>query len=261
MKITRLVVGVLVVAAYASLAGAEIINNVAGIGGDVVVQRNSATVNDLFLRIKNQSAEAGGAGENNDRVGLIKFDLSGLTEAVTDAIVRLELPRGASTGQSGNTFDAGETLFLYGIPDLAADEDFNEATVTFANSPYVTGNGSVTNPRPGTDMTANSVNDDLATLLDTHTFAAESDAGDLVDFRSAALTAFLQADTNDIATFILTVSQSNAAKTPVFNSDTGTGATGLPPTLLTNDNVPEPTSFALGCLTGLCLLAKRRRVE
>jgi hypothetical protein len=238
-------------------ARAEMISNLDGIGGDVVVRRSSATENDGFLRIKNQSGNA--ENSNNDRVGLIKFDLSGLTESITAAIVRLELPRGASTGQASNTFDAGETLYLYGIPDLAADENFNEGTVTFANSPYMTGTGSVTDPRPVTDLTGNNVNDDLATLLDTFTFAVQSDAGDLVDFRGTALRSFLQADTNDIATFILTVSQSNATKTPVFNSDTGTGATGLKPTLLTNADVPEPVTTTMVALAGACLYMLRRR--
>ena len=240
-----------------SSASAEMINNLFGIGGDVVVRRGSATENDGFLRIKNQSGDA--ENSNNDRVGLIKFDLSGLSDPITAAIVRLELPRGASTGQAANTFDAGETLYLYGIPDLAADENFNEGTVTFANSPYTTGTGSVSDPRPVTDLTGNNVNDDLVTLLDTFTFAVQSDAGDLVDFRGMALRSFLQADTNDIATFILTVSQSNATKTPVFNSDTGTGATGLKPTLLTNADVPEPATVTIVLLAGVCLCMLRRR--
>ena len=54
----------------------------------------------------------------------------------------------------------------------------------------------------------------------------------------AALRSFLQADTNNIASFILTVSQSNATKTAVFVSDTGTEGTPLHPTLLTNVDVP-----------------------
>ena len=236
MNIKHRLAAILAVAVFAQWAGAEIVDNTAGIGGDVVVRRSGATENDGFLRIKNQSGDAENSG--NDRIGLIKFDLTSLAESITAAIVRLELPRGASTGQAGNTFDPGETLFLYGIPDLAADENFNEATVTFANSPYMTGVGSVTDPRPGTDLTGNGVNDDLATLLDTFTFNAVSDAGDLVNFQSNELVSFLQADTNNIATFILTVSQSNATKTAVFVSDTGTEGTPLHPTLLTNADVP-----------------------
>lgn len=253
----------LYLATAAPPAIAEMLPNTFGNGGDVVVRRNnSGRENDGFLRIKNQS----GASENNgnDRVGLLKFDLSGLSEPVTNAAVRLELPRGQATGHPNNTFDAGETLYLYGIPDAATGEDFDEATINFASSPYLTGTGSVSNPRPLTDATANGVNDDLVILLDTYTFAATSDAGQLIDFRSAALTAFVQADTNNIASFILAVSQGTVAKTGVFVSDTGTEGTPLPPALLTNADapVPEPASatlFAMSLFGSQIVRGRRRR--
>ncbi|MCO6047121.1 PEP-CTERM sorting domain-containing protein [Aeoliella sp. ICT_H6.2] len=227
----------------AQLAGAETLTNIAGTGGDVVVRRNNNTENDGFLRIKNQGGD--GEASGNDRIGLLKFDLSGLSESITAGGVQLELPRGESTGQAVNTFDAGDILYLYGVPDLGADENFDEASVTFASFPYLTGDGSVTTVRPETDLTGNGVNDDLVPLLDTFTFSEQSDAGDLVTFTGGSLTSFLQADTNDIATFILTVSQTqDVFKTAVFVSDTGTEGTPLPPTLLTNGDVPmEGTDF------------------
>jgi hypothetical protein len=241
---------------FNQLVDGESITNVAGIGADVVLRRSSATENDGFLRIKNQSGDP--ENVNNDRVGLIKFDLSLLTESISQASVRFELPRGASNGFPNNTFDAGETLALYGIPDLAADENFNEATVTFANSPYTTGVGGSTNPRPVGDLTGNGVNDTLLVLLDTYTFDAVSDAGHIVDFWGTAVTNFLQADTNGAASFFLTVSQSNAGKTAVFISDTGTG--GTPPTILTNADaiVPEPAT-ALLALSAVSIVMLSRR--
>ncbi|QDU53900.1 PEP-CTERM sorting domain-containing protein [Aeoliella mucimassa] len=233
----------LVAMAFAPMGQAETITNLAGIGGDVVVRRNNNTENDGFLRIKNQGGD--GEASGNDRIGLLKFDLSSLSQPITAGGVQLELPRGASTDQVANTFDAGDILYLYGVADLATDENFDEAAVTFANFPYLTGAGSVTDPRPATDMTGNGVNDELVTLLDTYTFAAESDAGDLVTFTGGSLTSFLQSDTNDIATFILASSATqNPFKTAVFVSDTGTEGTPLPPTLLTNGDVPmEGTDF------------------
>jgi hypothetical protein len=235
---------------------AESITNVAGIGGDVVLRRLGATENDGFLRIKNQSDDLEDSG--NDRIGLIKFDLSLLAEPISQASVRFELPRGASNGFPNNTFDAGETLALYGIPDLAADEDFNEATVTFANSPYTTGTGGSTNPRPVSDLTGNGVNDTLLVLLDTYTFDAVSNAGQIVDFWGAGVSNFLKADTNGVASFFLAVSQSNAGKTAVFVSDTGTG--GGPPTILTNADavVPEPAT-ALLALSAVSIVMRSRR--
>lgn len=246
MKTMSLPAVMIAIAAMASPATAEMLPNTFGAGGDVVVRRNnSSRENDGFLRIKNQSGD--GENSSNDRTGLLKFDLTGLTESVTAAAVRLEMPRGASTGHPNNTYDAGDTVYLYGVPDNGADEDFDEATITFASSPYMTGTGGATDPRPVSDLTGNGVNDDLAILLDTYTFPTVSDAGDLIDFQSPALTSFLQADTNDLASFIVTVSQGSFAKTAVFVSDTGTEGTPFPPTLLTNADapIPEPTTAGL----------------
>jgi hypothetical protein len=78
------------------------------------------------------------------------------------------------------------------------------------------------------------------------------------------------AGANNTATFILTVSQSNATKTAVFVSDTGTEGTPLPPTLLTNSDarVPEPATATLLALAGIgiCLqrcptTAARRKIQ
>jgi hypothetical protein len=235
MNYKHFLVVALAVALLAQASWAETVTNVFGNGDDVVLRRLGATENDGFLRIKNQSGLTEDSG--NDRIGLLKFDLSGLTEPITVGALQLQLPRGASNGFPNNTFNAGETLSLYGIPNLATDENFDEAAVTFANSPYTTGGGSVFGPRPAEDTTGNGVNDTLLTLLATYTFATTSNAGQLVNFQSPQLSSFLQADTNDIASFFLTVSQSDAFKTAVFTSDTGTEGTPIPPTLRTNTDV------------------------
>jgi hypothetical protein len=237
MSNLRFLAAMIIFAALTQQGAAEITNDVFGNGADVELKRLGATVNDGLLRIKNQSGSAENSG--NDRVGLIKYDLSGLTQSINFAKVRFQMPRGASNSFPNNTFDAGETLYLYGVPESSAsDENFNEATVTFANYPYLTGTGSVTVTRPVADTTGNGVNDTLVSLLGSITFTASTNAGDLIDFESSALTSFLQADTNDIATFLVSVSTSNAAKTAVFTSDTGTeGTPPTPPTLRTNIDV------------------------
>jgi hypothetical protein len=248
-------------------AAADVVTTLAGNGDDVVVRRGSATENDAFVRLKNQS----GILENNinDRVALLKFDLTLLSPGITAATVRLQMPRGASNSFPLNTFDAGETLFLYGVPDLAAGEIFNPGTVTFANFPYTTGTTSGSGTRPVADTTGNNVNDTLLPLLGTYTFAAVSNAGVIVDFSGTPLVSFLTADTNGIATFALTVSMSNATKTPVFNSDTATTlVNGLPPilpSLLTNADaaaVPESSRALPSLICGAAAIyAWRQRTR
>ncbi|MBX3435639.1 MAG: hypothetical protein KF847_20165 [Pirellulales bacterium] len=243
---------VVVLALMAHSSHAAVVTNAQGSGGNVVVRRSSASEplaadDGTFLRFKFQS----GANENvnTDRIPILKFDLSALpAEPVTAASLRIHLPRGASTNQTSNRFDAGETLYLYGVPNGLAGEnvDLAPANTTFANYPYLTGVGSVTNPRPATDLTVNGVNDDLVTLLATYTFAAPSDAGDFVTFQSSALASFLQADDNGIATFLLTMGTiQDFNKTPVVSAAGAVDANHRP-SLRTNNDVINTNFDGLG---------------
>lgn len=235
--------GMIVLATLANSSHAATVNNSQGAGGNVVLRRGSASEpvpadTGEFLRIKFQSGTA--ENNNTDRLGLLKFDLTSLpAEPITVASLRIHLPRGASSGQPNNRFDAGETLYLYGVPNGAAGEDFSldPLQTLFVDNPYVTGTGSVSNPRPAIDLTANGVNDDLLPLLATYTFANNSDAGDFVNFHSNELTSFLQADSNKIATFMLTMRTiQDFAKTPVISAALALDANHRP-TLRTNTNV------------------------
>lgn len=260
---------VLLGAMSASSATAAILYNSQGAGGDLMVQRNSASAQrpDGLVLIKIQSGDA--ENNNNDRLGLLKFDLTQLpAESIATASIRISLPRGAATAQPNNAFAVGDSLYLYGVPNGSAGENFTlDTSTTFANFPYFTGPGSVANPRPVTDLTANGVNDSLVPLLATHTFTSASDAGQFVDFHSSALTSFLQADSNGIATFILTTGGQTlnpATKTPTITSGQGDLATNNPtwrPALLTNADavVPEPTSIALLLLGATGASVSRRR--
>ncbi len=239
----RPLLGMIVLATLASSSSAATVNNSQGAGGNVVIRRNSVsepvpTDTGEFLRLKFHSGTA--ENNNNDRIGLLKFDLTSLpAEPINVATLRIHLPRGASSGQTNNRFDAGETLYLYGLPNGAAGENFSldPLQTLFVDNPYVTGAGSVSNPRPATDLTVNGVNDDLLPLLATYTFATNSDAGDFVNFQSNELTSFLQADSNDIATFMLTMRtiQDNA-KTPVISAALAADPNHRP-TLRTNTDV------------------------
>lgn len=239
----RQLLGIVALALMTQSSQAATVTNAQGSGGNVVVRRNSAseptpTDTGEFLRLKYQS----GSTENNntDRIGLFKFDLNLLpAEPITVASLRIHLPRGASSSQPNNRFDAGEILYLYGIPNGAAGENFSldPLQTLFVDNPYLTGTGSVTNPRPATDLTVNGVNDDLLPLLATYTFEKNSDAGEFVNFHSNELTSFLQADSNKTASFVLTMKTiQDFNKTPVISGALAADANHRP-TLRTNSNV------------------------
>lgn len=243
MSMRHQLLGMVVLAMLTQSSQAATVTNAQGAGGNVVLRRNSASEpapadTGEFLRIKFQS----GAAENNntDRIGLLKFDLNALpAEPITVASLRIHLPRGASSAQPNNRFDAGETLYLYGVPNGASGENFSldPLQTLFVDNPYLTGTGSVTNPRPVTDLTVNGINDDLLPLLATYTFEKNSDAGDFVNFHSSELASFLQADANKIATFMLTMRTiQDFNKTPVISAALALDANHRP-TLRTNINV------------------------
>jgi hypothetical protein len=236
------------IALSVNAAVAETRNTSFGNGDDVVLRRGIAnpTDNGALLIVKNQSGDA--ENVNNDRVALIKLDLSGLAP-IGESVLRFQTVRATP---ATNTFAAGETLMLYGIKENAAFENFDPATVTWAGIPYMTGTDSAALRQPA-DTSSNNVNDTLAdiSLLSSFTFSTASTAGTIVDFSSLALTSFLQTDVNDVATFIVTALQTNAGNTSVLsNSDTGTEGGFPPPTLRTNTDVVN-TDFVAPAGTGI----------
>jgi hypothetical protein len=234
-----------------SAAEGAIITTGDGAGSDLQLRRNNnATESDIYLRITNKPLS--GNTENNtggDRIAVLNFDLSLLAIPVTSAALSLTTDLGAS-----NQFQPGETLYLYGIPDGGPDENYT--STSFTEFDYSTGVNGAVNPRPVDDLTPNHVNDNLAQLLSTITFADATVAGQPIVFQSAQLTAFLASDTNGMASFILTVSQVGSSFTPVIASNEN--ANQAPPTLLLNEHapVPEPASALLGL--GLAALLGRR---
>jgi hypothetical protein len=202
-----------------------------------------------------KNGDAATAGSNTDRITFLRFATAGL-EPVTAASVTLAV--------HNNSVPAGFQVLLYGVPDGAANENFDEGTITFANSGYTT-NAS------NNDATDNNVLDALLTPLGSYTFptaipqgAAGTSPG-TITFSDAggALTSFLDADTNGVATFILTTPTITVSNTVAFYSRDNTSSQAVP-TLATNADavaVPEPAGAAVVGLLGAAGLLRRRRAR
>ena len=223
-----------------------------GVTADTFVQRGSTTNNSTGAALIAKNAN-NPADSSNDRVTFLRFDTTGLTTPVTAASLSLAI--------HNNAIPAGFQVQLFGIPDAAANETFDASTLTFANSGYTTTSTG--------DSTDNNVLDASLTLLGTYTFdqaIAQGTAGTspgTMTFYDAggALTSFLNADTNHVATFLLTTPTHNDSNTVAFWSRDNTTSQDIP-TLATNADavpVPEPAAAALLAFPFLAATALRRR--
>ncbi|WP_442484262.1 PEP-CTERM sorting domain-containing protein [Aeoliella sp. SH292] len=224
-------------------------------GNDWALQRNNNVVDNRIL-VKNSSNNGG------DRVGIMTFDSSALGP-VTAASVRVDLERFATaTGNiaagATNQFLAGETLELWGVPNGHASEALtqpaNNTAGSWATNPFIT----------DADATNNNVADAALTFLGSITFGVNTN-GDVLDFAGPAITSFVQADDNNVLTFLLTAVGNTAdAQTPLFYND-NSSATLDPvqfyPSVMTNGDavVPEPSTIALAGLASIALVAVGRR--
>jgi hypothetical protein len=221
-----------------------------GVAADTYVMRNSTTDNSsaapLIVKNANNPPDS-----NNDRVTFLRFDTTGLAP-VTAASLSLAI--------HNNAVPAGFQVQLYGIPDGASNENFDASTLTFANNGYTATSTA--------DSTDNNVLDASLTLLGTYTFdqaIAQGTAGTSpgnMTFSDAggALTSFLNANTNNVATFLLTTPTHNDSNTIAFWSRDNTTSQAIP-TLATDADavpVPEPASAALVAFPVLAAAVLRR---
>lgn len=209
-----------------------------GAGEDFSIRSNNAARrNDAALVVKNID------GTDLDRVTFLQFDLTGI-----DTKLNGELS--ISTRASGaNQLFAGETLTLYGIPDLSANEDVLAASWTWDDSPFIDATEENVAGEDNVDASA-------ATLLQSVTLGADTTGGSTLTFNSAAVNSFVAADTNNVLSFIVSLVQpTSTGNTPAFESDDAV-APGVAPTLTTV--VPEPATASLLALGGIFLFGKRR---
>src|SRR5882757_2261936 len=112
-RLTAAMVLCAVVAAISASASGAMVTTATGSGADAFLRRNNTQIvnTNAALAVKFQNdgtAEANG----NDRIGVLKFDTSGLGTPINAAILRLETFTAAA-----NQFVAGQMVQLYGIPE------------------------------------------------------------------------------------------------------------------------------------------------
>ncbi|TWT65443.1 hypothetical protein Pla123a_49110 [Posidoniimonas polymericola] len=232
------IAGLLALTAIGGTARAEVITTLDD-GDDWTLVRSDTTTENRIL-VKNSAGEVG-----TDRIGVAQFSGYAFSDPVMQASVRFDIERTAA----GNNFDALESIQLWGVPDGATGEDIVQ-TDAYSTVSYVTD-----------DLTDNLVDDAALVFLGQVAFPVGS-SGDVVDFFGPAVTAFVQADSNNLMTFLLTaVGDTDSADTVLFyNEDASPIATEFYPSVMTNADaiVPEPTTFALLGLTGMVGIALRR---
>ncbi|MBX3435640.1 MAG: hypothetical protein KF847_20170 [Pirellulales bacterium] len=231
--------------AFASTTSAAVITTL-NEGDDWTIVRSGVTTENRIL-VKNTAGAS-----NNDRIGVAQFSGYSLGP-VTVASVRFDLERTAGV----NNFVAGESISLWGVPDLNPNENITQS-VTWST---LTTNGIILGD--ASDGTNNNVMDSALAFLGSITFTGNT-SGDMIDFFGSAVTAFVQADTNNLMTFLLTAEgDTNVNNTPLFyNEDSAFIATEFYPSVMTNEDavIPEPASLGLAAITfATAMMCRRRR--
>ena len=177
-------------------------------------------------------------GNNLDfnRKTYIKFDLSSIDEDVIDAKLSLDI-------SFSNTATGGTPLNIWGLNNGSGD-NWSETGITWNNAP-----GNQNSPVGVTNsvLLGTIVNPGQVASPGTFTFELDTDA----------LLTFVNADTNNLVTFIITGSSgSNSPVRPLIASreNPGPAASRLDLTL-----IPEPSSLLLLSLGTLTLLRRRSR--
>ena len=189
--------------------------------------------------IKNDIALPG-----NNRKGYLRFDLSSITDSISDAELMLTyVDTNTDTGANPGIYN------VYGLLDGHSAENWGENLITWNNAP---GNNTAST---GGVIAAET------TLLGTFSLDVTSSVpGDQVSFSSSALVAFLLADTNDLATVLLTRQQQNFSVELFASKENATWAA---PTLKLDLNpVPVPAAVWLfgTALIGFVGMSRRRKV-
>lgn len=183
--------------------------------------------------------------DDNDVI-MLKFDVSGDGAALNSSL-NLVWYRDDSSDD--------KTLSLYGLNEThSAEASWAEDVITYNTCPGLIPDGQDPTAETGLSHSWDDIRDldmaNLTLLVDSQLYGPQV-TDQVYSFSSAALDAFINADTNGYVTLLIVRGQastsSNQARFQV--KETGTGASLV---------VPEPMSMALLGLGGLIALRKRR---
>ena len=220
---------------FSQLAGAVIVTTADGNGADAHVASNQATTNfgsTEFVAVKNDS------GNLIDRKGYFRFDLGGIGTASGGTLNLVYV------GQSGASA-VPSTYSVYGLVDGDVGESWDELGITWSNAPAnVTSSGSAFNAARATLLGQFSLNVTTAVLGDVFTIATPE------------LSSFLQNDTNQLVTFMVSRNQLNFANEWFSSKE----SLGFGPAFVDVSVVPVPAAvwlFGSG-LVGLMGIARKK---
>ncbi len=173
------------------------------------------------------------------RVGFMRFDLSTAPATITSATLEMEFVTGGGTDSTGTTV---WTFHVYGLNNGHTGESWTESAITWNTAPGLNSSDPIV----------------AADTTDLGTFTRTGKGFGTVSFSSAALTSFLNADTDNQATIILA-------------RDTGPGGVNYIHGIASRENtteayrptltvIPEPAAAAMLGLGGLILMPRRRRM-
>jgi hypothetical protein len=232
ISVSAVVLGFGVLSAQAALITLDTKNN----GEDCYIREDNggtANVNPILLRSRNIT------GSVRHQVGLFKFDLTSVTETVTNAAFKFTVTTGDSDSFS---------LDVFGVVDNATYEDWDAATATYYNAPFIDGDAADA-------LTVD--RDHLAgatTLLGSIAYTGTT-TGEIT-FSNSNLVDFLNADSNSEVSFLIETAVAGTGGDYllyVASDEAGSGYPGL-----NISTIPEPATFGLMGLALTALFGLRR---
>lgn len=188
-------------------------------------------------------------GDRNDVI-LLRFPTTSLTASAVDATLSLYWYRSDTS--------TGKNLTLWGLNETATDETtWSESVVTYSTAPGMIYDTDIPSVEVGLGHTDDDVRDldsaNLTLLVENQAYGPTT-VDEVYSFTSAALTQFINDDTNGEVTFLIT---RGALDTSSNQARFQTKEAGLSPNLTVV--IPEPATLGLVGIFGAGVIFVRRR--